>query len=71
MRVNGRLGVTGTRKKTYVVTQEEIARRIKGENMSANVFRSLLGVGLNEFNLAAIHICESLNTVLFFCRIGF
>lgn len=43
--VVGRLSVTGTKKKTYVVTEEEINRRIQVENMSTNVFRSLFGVG--------------------------
>ncbi|KAL2102344.1 hypothetical protein ACEWY4_001512 [Coilia grayii] len=41
--VPGRLSITGPKKKTYVITPAEIQRRIKGENMSAYVFRSLIG----------------------------
>lgn len=46
IKVFGRLALTGQRKTQYVVTKEEIQRRIKGENMSSNVFRDLLGVSL-------------------------
>lgn len=44
IKVFGRLALTGQRKSPYVVTKEEIQRRIEGENMSSNVFRDLLGV---------------------------
>ncbi|CAM4428835.1 unnamed protein product [Leuciscus chuanchicus] len=43
IKVFGRLALTGQRKSPYVVTKEEIQRRIEGENMSSNVFRDLLG----------------------------
>ncbi|KAI7789540.1 hypothetical protein IRJ41_013843 [Triplophysa rosa] len=41
--VFGRLALTGQRKTQYVVTTQDIQRRIEGENMSSNVFRDLLG----------------------------
>ncbi|XP_076849562.1 uncharacterized protein LOC143497847 isoform X3 [Brachyhypopomus gauderio] len=43
--VLGRLTVTG---KHYCVDEEEIKRRVKGENMSANVLRSLIRVGKRD-----------------------
>lgn len=46
IKVFGRLALTGQRKTQYIVTEEEIQRRIEGENMSSNVFRDLLGVSL-------------------------
>ncbi|XP_062400591.1 uncharacterized protein LOC134091470 isoform X6 [Sardina pilchardus] len=50
--VPGRLTVPGSKNPGYVVTEEEITRRIQAENMSAHVFRALLG-GRKE-NLPAI-----------------
>ncbi|KAK2915793.1 hypothetical protein Q8A67_000167 [Cirrhinus molitorella] len=43
IKVFGRLALTGQKKTQYIVTEEEMQRRIKGENMSSNVFRDLLG----------------------------
>ncbi len=48
IKVFGRLALTGQKKTQYVVTKEEIQRRIEGENMSSNVFRDLLGVSLQS-----------------------
>lgn len=48
IQVFGRLALTGQKKTQYVVTKEEIQRRIEGENMSSNVFRDLLGVSLQS-----------------------
>lgn len=41
--VLGRLSVPGTKRK-YTVTQDELKRRIKAENMSNNMLRSLIRV---------------------------